>query len=96
MLVEEMGRIKNPGEICQLRWWSKNLNFTLKILINYYFTPNFSIMPEKKKMTRVKGRGSWLTSFLEASKSHRGEGCEVGAREREEGVLEKAQALKAT
>jgi len=48
MLVEEMGRIKNPGEICQFRWWSKNLNFTLRILINSYFTPNVSNMPEKK------------------------------------------------
>ena len=53
-------------------------------------------MPEKKHMTRVKRRGSWLTSFLEASKSHRGEGCEVAAEEKEEGILEKAQTLKAT
>lgn len=71
MLVEgNKGELKNPGEICQFRWWFKNLNFTLKILINYYFTPNVSNMPEKN-MTRVEGR---LTSFLEASKTHRGEG----------------------
>lgn len=53
------GELKNPGEICQFRWWFKNLNFTLKILINYYFTPNVSNIL-KKNMTRVEGR---LTSF---------------------------------